>query len=135
MNLQIWCLHALIAAILMVGASAAPPREAVPAPASLSFLSGLARSGESSAQVLLADILLAGPRSPDYVAALRWYRQAAEQGNAEAQFHLAQMYEAGQGTPVDDQEALRWLREASRQGDLRASCRLSLRDLNTVQVP
>ena len=43
-------------------------------------------------------------------------RRAAEQGNAEAQGKLGQMYMEGRGVPQDDAEAVRWFRLAAEQG-------------------
>ena len=37
----------------------------------------------------------------DYVEAVKWYRKAAEQGNAEAQYNLGVMYYKGKGIPQD----------------------------------
>lgn len=44
-------------------------------------------------------------------------RSRAEQGNAEAQFNLAQAYDHGRGVSVDQEEAVRWYRLAAGQGD------------------
>jgi TPR repeat protein len=52
----------------------------------------------------------------DYVAAMRWDRQAADQGNATAQTYLGYLYENGLGVPQDYGEALRWYRMAADQG-------------------
>ena len=38
---------------------------------------------------------------PNYGAAAEWYRRAAEQGNARAQFNLGTLYEQGLGVPAD----------------------------------
>ena len=43
-------------------------------------------------------------------------RQAAEQGDATAQFNLGNMYANGEGVPQDDAEAVRWFRLAADQG-------------------
>ena len=43
-------------------------------------------------------------------------RQAAEQGDATAQFNLGNMYANGEGVPQDDPEAARWFRLAAEQG-------------------
>lgn len=47
-------------------------------------------------------------------------RQSAEQGNAEAQFNLAQMYNFGRGVSQDYAEALRWYHKSAGQGDAKA---------------
>src|ERR1700689_1592024 len=52
----------------------------------------------------------------DYVAAANWYLKAAEQGYAEAQYHLGQMFAIGQGIPHNDAEAAKWYRKAAEQG-------------------
>ena len=43
-------------------------------------------------------------------------RQAAEQGDATAQFNLGVMYAKGEGVPQDDAEAVRWFRLSAEQG-------------------
>jgi TPR repeat protein len=45
----------------------------------------------------------------DYAEAVRWYRKAAEQGLASAQFDLGLMYASGQGVPQDYVLAHMWL--------------------------
>jgi uncharacterized protein len=52
----------------------------------------------------------------DYATALRLFRSLAEQGNADAQYHLGHMYFVGQGIPQDYAEALKWYRLAADQG-------------------
>ena len=52
----------------------------------------------------------------DDAEAVRWYRMAAEQGNASAQYNLGVMYDNGEGVPEDDAEAVRWYRMAAEQG-------------------
>ena len=37
------------------------------------------------------------PGTQDYAEAVRWFRKAAEQGDADAQFNLGRMYYEGQG--------------------------------------
>jgi TPR repeat protein len=56
----------------------------------------------------------------DYAKALRWYRKAADQGDAKAQGGLGTMYAKGRGAPRDYAEALRWYRKAADQGDATA---------------
>ena len=46
----------------------------------------------------------------DDAEAVRWYRLAAEQGHAYAQYNLGVMYDTGEGVPQDDAEAVRWYR-------------------------
>ncbi len=81
---------------------------------------------------ILAALLLLTPAAPawgqdfekgleayeqrDYAAALRELRPLAEQGHAEAQFRLGQMYHGGEGVPQDYAEAAKWYRKAAEQG-------------------
>jgi TPR repeat protein len=44
----------------------------------------------------------------DYAEALKWYRKAADQGNARAQTILGAMYYFGQGVPQDYVQAHMW---------------------------
>jgi uncharacterized protein len=40
-----------------------------------------------------------------------WYRKAAEQGNAIAQYNLGDMYRMGAGVPPDNAAAASWYRK------------------------
>ena len=53
----------------------------------------------------------------DYVEAARWYRAAAEQGHADAQFCLGVMYRNGQGVAQSDANAVAWYRKSAEQGN------------------
>jgi hypothetical protein len=44
----------------------------------------------------------------DYAEAAYWYRLAAEQGCADAQYELAYLFEHGLGVPLDYAEAAHW---------------------------
>ena len=46
---------------------------------------------------------------PDAAGAVAWYRRAAEQGHAHAQYNLVGMYAEGLGVPPDAVEAHMWL--------------------------
>jgi TPR repeat protein len=56
----------------------------------------------------------------DYAESARWYREAAEQGEAKAQCVLGFDYAEGQGVPQDYAEAVRWYRKAADQGNAKA---------------
>ena len=47
--------------------------------------------------------------------AVKWYRSAADQGYASAQYSLGRMYDDGQGVETDDVEAVKWYRLAADQ--------------------
>jgi TPR repeat protein len=67
---------------------------------------------------------LAAQRRAD-AEAVRWYRKAAEQGNAAGQTNLGWMYAEGRGgLAKDDGEAVRWYRKAAEQGDPEARSKL-----------
>jgi len=53
----------------------------------------------------------------DDVEAVRWYRLAAEQGDAIAQTRLGRMYAVGEGVPEDRVLAYMWWNLAAAQGD------------------
>ena len=67
--------------------------------------------------------------------AVRWYRLAAEQGNAEAQSKLGAMYYLGDGVPEDDAEAVRWFQMAAEQGHAEAQTILGLMYAKGEGVP
>ncbi|MGA2774369.1 MAG: tetratricopeptide repeat protein [Bryobacteraceae bacterium] len=56
--------------------------------------------------------------------AAKWYRLAAQQGDAGSQRELGQMCLEGRGVPQSDTEALKWLHMAADQGE--ADAQLSL---------
>ena len=55
-------------------------------------------------------------RGEDYDQALKWYRLAADKGNAAAQKSLGYMYDAGLGVKQDYDQAVKWYRLAADQG-------------------
>jgi TPR repeat protein len=62
----------------------------------------------------------------DEAVARQWYRRAAEQGEADAQFTLGNLYYGGLGVPQDYAEAAKWFRQAADRGHARAQHQLSL---------
>jgi hypothetical protein len=55
---------------------------------------------------------------------VKWYRKAADQGIALAQFNLGVKYYKGEGVPQDDTEAVKWYRKAAEQGYAKAQFNL-----------
>ena len=51
---------------------------------------------------------------------MRWYRKAADQGNAIAENFVGLSYENGLGVKKDLSEAMRWYRKAADQGNAEA---------------
>jgi len=62
----------------------------------------------------------------DYIAAIKWYRQAAEQGHSLAQYNLGVVYKDGQGVSKSLTSSAKWFKLAAEQGDAQAQNQLSL---------
>ena len=60
----------------------------------------------------------------DYSKAFACFRYAADNGLAEAQYHLAFCYENGFGTDMNLEEAASWYLKAMKQGNAAAMCNL-----------
>ena len=74
------------------------------------------------------------------MTAVKWYRLAAEQGNADAQYNLGNAYERGQGVIQDFVYAYMWWNIAASSGDKSATKnrdivakRMTPADLSTAQ--
>ena len=52
----------------------------------------------------------------DDAEAVKWFRKAAEQGDADAQVNLGLMYANGRGVPEDYVRAFAWFNLAAAQG-------------------
>ena len=52
----------------------------------------------------------------DDTEAVNWFRKAADQNDAAAQFNLGEMYEEGDGVKESMKEAIKWYRKASACG-------------------
>jgi TPR repeat protein len=66
--------------------------------------------------------------------AVKWYRLAADQGNAHAQYKLGEMYDEGDGVPKDYAEAVKWFRLAAEQGLFTAISSLSFMYISKVEA-
>jgi uncharacterized protein len=88
---------------------------------------------------VLSALLKSGPCVPqDEAEAAKWfakaaegYREAADGGNADAQYKLGSMYASGEGVPQDEAEAAKWFakaaegyREAAERGNADAQYKL-----------
>jgi TPR repeat protein len=60
----------------------------------------------------------------DYAEAMKWYRKAADQNDADAQNNLAVMYEKGQGVTQSYAEAVKWYHKAAEQNQIVAQYNL-----------
>lgn len=63
---------------------------------------------------------MAASRNGDYETAFHELEPEAKRGNAEAQYHLGVMYDAGQGVPQNASNALRWYLNAAELGHKQA---------------
>ena len=72
----------------------------------------------------------------DHNEAVTWYRKAAEQGHAQAQYNLGLIYGKGHGVPQDFAAGLKWLQLAAEQGYVDASKALdTLQQHNLIPTP
>jgi TPR repeat protein len=69
-------------------------------------------------------------KAGDYAEAAKWFRKAAEQGDADARYILGNMYYFGEGVTQDYAEAVKWYRKAAEQGDADAQVNLGNRYFN-----
>ena len=71
----------------------------------------------------------------DYAEAVKWFRLAADQGDALAQYGLGITYANGNGIPQDYAEAVKWFRLAADQGNTNAQIGLGYRYVTGTGVP
>jgi clan AA aspartic protease (TIGR02281 family) len=74
-------------------------------------------------------------RPKDYAEAMRWFRKAAEQGDAQAQNEIGDMYMKGHGVPRDNAQAMRWFRKAADQGLAKAKDNIGYLYFHGLDVP
>jgi len=102
-----------LAGTFLVALAMIAPSALLPPPAA-------ARTEATSAPTVSAEAAIARGRAAadrdDYAEAMRWYRIAADQGSAEAQFEIGVLYDTGQGVAQDAAEAMRWYQRAADQG-------------------
>ena len=87
------------------------------------------------AQWRAALLLSATSETADRVEAHRWWRAAAEQGNALSQFILGNAYEVGRFEIKDIKKAVHWYTKAAEQGDSPSQFNLALLYLSGEGVP
>jgi TPR repeat protein len=91
-----------------------------------------AEAGHAPSQRALADCYRIGDEltKQDYAEAIRWYRLAAEKGDAAAQNDLGSMHLNAMGVPKDATEAAKWYRKSAEQGLAMAMFHYALRCLH-----
>ena len=62
----------------------------------------------------------------DYAEAMRWYRKAADQGDAGAQVSIGLLYADGHGVTQDFAQAMSWYRKAADQGNATAQVNIGV---------
>lgn len=81
-----------------------------------------AENGDVSAQMKLGDEMYGDASKiqsdKNYAEAAKWYRMAAEQGCAKAQYRMSNLSGLGWGVPRNEIESMKWLRKAAEQGDV-----------------
>ena len=90
-----------------------------------------AESGEAQAQNELGEAFYAGKRgvARNPVAAVQWFRPAAEQNHPAAQSNLGVCYERGAGVAKYEVEAYKWDLLAAAQGDTKAKRNASMLEM------
>jgi TPR repeat protein len=86
----------------------------------------LANDGDAQAQFWLGFKLAYDGTAESFSKAGQWYRKAAEQGHALAQFNLGVMYSRGQGVERDRDLASFWITKAAERGDCGAQYMLGM---------
>ena len=81
-----------------------------------------AKKGDAKAQLELG---MRSVKEKDYAEAVKWFRKAADKGNAEAQCMLGVCYAKGQGVEKDPKQAVGWYRKAADQGQKEAQGNLA----------
>ena len=56
----------------------------------------------------------------NYAVAMAYFKKAAAQGSAAAQYNLGAMYDNGQGVVQDYAEAMKWYKSAAAQGGFKS---------------
>jgi TPR repeat protein len=77
------------------------------------------RRGKTEMHRIISDQLVVSSMigvPKNLVEAVKWFRKAAENGHAQAQYVLGKSYHAGEGVPEDQVEAFKWWRKAAEQG-------------------
>lgn len=78
----------------------------------------LAKRGEADAQYYMGRLYYYEIKGvgKNYSVSAQWFRRAAIQGHAAAQYKLGGMYFTGRGVAPDDREAFKWWRLSGEQG-------------------
>jgi hypothetical protein len=72
--------------------------------------------------------------SKDAATAMRWYREAAEEGHPNSQFHMGVAYANAIHVARDDSLALEWMLRSAKQGDAQAQYQIGRIYANGIGV-
>lgn len=103
-----------LAALLSIGASSLGATDLDDSAAAIAALLPLAEKGDAIVQYDLGNFYAKRGTAQDRQESVKWYKKAADQGLADAQFRLADSY--SNGVPQDGAEAAKWYRMAAEQG-------------------
>ncbi len=86
-----------------------------------------AEKGYDLSQCLLGSYYYNGKGfDQNYEEAAKWFRKAAGQGLADAQYYLGECYENGHGVAADEKVAAQWYRKAAKQGNAKGEWKTGL---------
>ena len=94
-----------------------------------------AKQGDPEAQVEVGVAHASLGDDPNLVAALAWFRRAADKAYAPAQHHLAVCHRDGAGVVQESLEAVKWYGLAAEQGHAVAQCGLGVHYYRGIGVP
>ncbi len=115
-----WLQLLLCVAMLLSGAAVSA--------ANIAQLRQQAEAGDAQAQFQLAESYYRGEGTArNYAQALKWYRTAAENGHAKAQYQMGYLHQHGPAmVDKDDSKAFEWYLKAAKQGHVSAQTKVSL---------
>lgn len=103
-----------LAALLSIGASSLAASALDDSAAAIAAMLPLAEKGDAIVQCDLGNFYAKRGTAQDSQEAVKWYKKAADQGLADAQFRLAYSY--SNGIAQDKAEAAKWYKLAAEQG-------------------
>ena len=82
-----------------------------------------AQAGDVDAE-LRVGLSYVSVRPPNFPEAMKWFREASDQGSGAGALNVSQLYDAGLGVPRDPSEAVKWIQLAVDRGYAPAKARL-----------
>ena len=69
------------------------------------------------------------------VATVKWFTKSAEQGHAQAQYYLGNIYDNGSGVLENNKTAVKWYTKAAKQGNADGQKALGISYYNGTGIP